>query len=141
MATQLQLTRQFGTEILEHLSAEAEVPVLQGMQRQGDVLVRPARESYDVANSVAVPSNGIPVVRGENGGNTHLLLGEGDVRYLPLEDTGPTSLDLGVMFVGNGATAYLAHPQHGYMAIGEGTFVFSRQRELSVEDELRIIAD
>lgn len=144
MATQLQLTNRFGTELLEHLPEDVEIPILQGTQRQGDVLVCPAGEigNYeDVANAPLIPSAGIPVVRGENGGNTHFLVAEGEVRYVPEKETNAHSLLLGTMFVGEGSSAYLTHPQHGFMGIGSGTYIFKRQREVSLEEELRIIAD
>jgi hypothetical protein len=35
--------------------------------------------------------------------------------------------------------AYLTHPEHGFNAIGTGSYVINRQREQA--DEIRIIAD
>lgn len=145
MATQLQLTNQFGTELLDHLPNDVEIPIVQGSQRQGDVLIRPSKDGEvlldEVSTAPLIPMAGVPVVRGENGGNTHLLVGEGDVRYLPAKETTATSLILGSLLVGEGSVAYLTHPQHGFMGIGSGTYIVKRQREVSVEEELRIIAD
>jgi hypothetical protein len=46
---------------------------------------------------------------------------------------------VGVFTVTEGATAYLAHPEHGYMGIAPGTYTVRRQREQA--DEIRQVAD
>lgn len=127
-----------GVEIDPHLDREALVPVSNGLQRQGDVIVVPAvavREGG--AATTLVPQCGVPVVRGEAGGNTHLLLADGDagVWY----DPAPAALTLGLLTVADGAVAFLAHPEHGYAGIGPGTYVVRRQREQA--DEIRMVAD
>jgi hypothetical protein len=67
-------------------------------------------------------------VRGEFGGHTHTLLAEGAVAFDAA--TGEEGLDIGVLTVAAGATAFLAHPEHAYSGIGPGTYVLRRQREL-----------
>ena len=114
-----------GIDVDEHLDREMTIPVLSGLQAQGDVMVVP-RPALGAA-VVAVPRNGVPVVRGEFGGHTHTLLAEGEVRFDPASEEG---LDLGVLTVAEGAVAYLAHPEHAYSGIGAGTYVLRRQREL-----------
>lgn len=114
-----------GIDVDEHLDRQMAIPVLTGLQAQGDVMVVP-RPALGAA-VVAVPRNGVPVVRGEFGGHTHTLLAEGEVRFDPAIEEG---LDIGVLTVAEGAVAYLAHPEHAYSGIGAGTYVLRRQREL-----------
>lgn len=125
-----------GVDVHEHLDREFQIPVLSAPQRQGDVMVVPLAAGRQA--STGVGRDGFPVVRGENGGNTHLLLAEGDVRFdsLPVS---PTNLALGTLTVGEEATAWLAHPEHGYLGIAPGSYELRRQREQA--DELRLVAD
>lgn len=136
MATQFQLREKFDTEALEHLG-DAEVPVLATMQRQGDVLIVPMR-SGQVAGLVAVPREGVVVVRGEAGGNTHLLVADGPVSFAPTTDARGT-VRLGTLVVEEGATAFLTHPEHGFMGIAPGTYRINRQREQA--EQVRLVAD
>jgi hypothetical protein len=134
--TVTQLIDLHGVDVDAHLDREATVPVSTGLQRQGDVIVVPARMVRPGSQArTAVPRAGVAVVRGEAGGNTHLLLADGPVRF----DAAPRDLTLGVLTVDEGATAYLAHPEHGYAGIGPGTYVVRRQREQA--DEIRMVAD
>ena len=136
MNTLTTLARRHNVELNEHLIADAEVPVLTGVQRQGDVLVVPTRKGAETGSPV--PPEGVAVVRGENGGNTHLLVADGAVTWRAVRPQ-RGSLALGVVTVEGGATAYLAHPEHGFMGIGAGTYRISRQREQA--DEIRVVAD
>lgn len=125
-----------GVDVDPHLDRQATVPVSTGLQRQGDIIVIPAPAVRVGATAEkSVPQCGVAVVRGEAGGNTHLLLADGPVRY----DPAPADLTLGVLTVDAGATAYLAHPEHGYAGIGPGTYVIRRQREQA--DEIRMVQD
>jgi hypothetical protein len=118
------------------------VPVYTGLQFQGDVAVIPTDRADRIDDGrpqpVVVPAAGIPVVRGENGANTHLLLAAGPCTWLPVDRSG-NGLDLGVLGVPADATAWLAHPEHGYLGIGPGRYVIRRQREQA--DEIRLVAD
>lgn len=120
-------------EIPEHLAADAEIPVLTGLQVQGDIAIIPTRPSAKLG--VQVPADGVAVVRGENGGNTHLLVGEG-IEWAPVENFGQA---LGVLTVPSGATAFLLHPEHGGNAMGPGCYTLRRQREQA--DEIRLVQD
>jgi len=126
-------------EIPAHLLADAEVPVVTGMQRQGDIIVIPAKPGADVG--APVPAAGVAVVRGENGGNTHLLVGDlSDTTAVCWRETkGGDLLELGTVTVPVGAVAHLIHPEHGAQGIGEGTYRIRRQREQA--DEIRMVAD
>jgi len=129
-----------GVQVDEHLDRDLTVPVSGGLQRQGDVIVIPAtvagRGTPDATEPV--PAAGVAVVRGENGGNTHLLLGAPAAFYTPARPRSG-SLDLGVLTVPAGSSAYLAHPEHGYAGIAPGTYVVRRQREQA--DEIRLVQD
>jgi len=125
-----------GIDVHGHLDRDFVIPVLAEPQRQGDVFILPSPKAKEAGTPVG--RQGHPVVRGENGGNTHLLLPEGDVRFDALEPS-PTNLTLGILTVAKNAVAWLAHPQHGYLGIAPGRYEIRRQREQA--DELRLVAD
>ena len=109
--------------------------MLIGVQRQGDLIVLPMRPGVDAGD--LVPAEGVAVIRGEAGGNTHLLVGEG-VSWRPVARNGD-DLDLGVVTVPSGAVAYLLHPEHGGQGFAPGAYQIRRQREQA--DEIRMVAD
>lgn len=143
-ATLADVIDRHGVDVLEHLDRQMDVPVLGGLQAQGDVIVVPSGIAAGTSSrfmrvaSTPVPATGVAVVRGENGGNTHLLLAEGDVRWNVIERA-DNGLDLGFLAVADGATAFLAHPEHGYAGIAPGRYVIRRQREQA--DEIRLVQD
>lgn len=118
----------YNTDVLEHLDRDAAIPHITDAGIQGDVSV--LRDNTITAASTAVPAAGVAVVRGENGGNTHLLLPDGAVFYdrAPVDDDPETTV-IGTLTVPEGSTAVLAHPEHGYMTFGAGTWRVGRQRE------------
>ena len=130
----------FSVDIDAHLDRQATIPVLDGLQFQGDVAIVPAvmANRPTALAATVLPAAGFPVVRGESGGNTHLLLAQGDVRF-DAHQGGDTDLRLGTLTVAEGATAYLAHPEHAYTGIAPGTYELRRQREQA--DEIRMVAD
>lgn len=129
----------FGVFVLEHHDRELGIPVIAGLQHQGDVSVVPARMVDDFrAPTTVVPAAGVPVVRGESGGNTHLLLGDGRV-CLDAREASADRLTLGSLRVDEGATAYLAHPEHAFSGIGPGDYVIRRKRTQA--DEIRLVVD
>lgn len=141
-----------GVDIDPHLDREALVPVSAGLQRQGDVIVIPEAMARAVVSTLmvvlkgGVPDDrlvapvGVPVIRGEAGGNTHLLLADGDVRFVAISGAIVEETFIGLLVVAEGATGYLAHPEHGYAGIAPGTYVIRRQREL-VQNTVRMVAD
>lgn len=136
MSTNLHtLIERHGIEVHEHLDRDLAIPVLTGLQRQGDVIIVP--DSTAKAAS-PVPAAGVPVVRGENGGNTHAIVADGPV-FCDTRQASATDLTLATLTVPDGSTAYLAHPEHGYNGIGAGTYTLRRQREQA--DELRMVQD
>jgi hypothetical protein len=132
----------FGVLVDEHHDRDLDIPVLTGLQFQGDVAVVPTTGWLPATSEPEpVPAEGIAVVRGENGGHTHLLLASGPCTWAPSTAAGtdPSDLDLGVLTVPQGASAFLAHPEHAYSGIGAGSYVIRRQREQA--DVTRFVAD
>jgi hypothetical protein len=131
MATIHELTQLTGIDVVtDH---DTDIPVLSGMQRQGDVLLLPAA----VTATAAVPTSGTPVVRGENGGNTHAVYAADRPVYCDTD--APADLRVATMTVPDGSIAYLGHPEHGYMGIAPGSYEIRRQREMA--GRARMIAD
>lgn len=130
------LAEQTGVTVTADWADDITIPILSGLQRQGDVLIVPSLREKPAAT--AVPSAGTPVVVGESGGNTHAIHAEGDVR-VDVRAPEAGRLLAAVVTVAPGATAWLAHPEHGFLGIGEGTYEVRRQREMA--DELRLVAD
>lgn len=135
------LVKTHGIDVLDHLDKDMLVPIISDQaQVQGDVIFLPIRAGHESTVGDAVPSNGYPLVRGESGGNTHMLVAEGPVCFKPganLDDE--TNLVLGVITVPQGAVAYSAHPEHGFLGLGPNTWMAKRQREQA--DEIRRVAD
>lgn len=128
-----------GVDVLDHLDREAAVPVLDGLQMQGDLAVIPAGgDSWargTRSGAVFVQAEGLPVIEAVGGGHEHRLLpgAPGTVTFWPAGQ----GQDIG--FVLASGPAYLAHPEHGYLGIAPGQYVLRRQREQA--DEERLIAD
>lgn len=133
MSTLTDVMTPHGVAVPEHLEAQADVRLLTGLQRQGDLFIVPMKPGK-VAGLEPVPPEGIPVVRGEAGGNTHLLIADGPVFYARRDGQ-----DLGTCVVEEGGAAYLIHPEHGASGMAPGTYGLRRQREQS--DAVRLIAD
>ena len=135
--------RTFGIAVDAHHDRALDIPVLSGLQAQGDVAVIPASapRAVVVEDKHLVPQAGVAVVRGENGGHTHLLLAAGPCYWAPSDAAGvdPSDLDLGTLTVPGGSVAYLAHPEHAYAGIGAGTYTLRRQREQA--DVQRFVED
>jgi hypothetical protein len=129
--------------VADDLLADIEVPVLSGVpQRQGDVLVIPRAHAGKAELDAMTPvgRSGVPVVRGEATGNTHLLDAvQGDVRWKAHAGQ-DGDLTLGVLYVGPDSVANLLHTdEHGCNAIGPGTYTLHGKREMA--DEIRRVAD
>lgn len=118
---------------LDHLDRQAALPVVDTIAAQGDVLIR---RTTGTPATTPVPKAGVAVVRGESGGNTHLLVGDA---FYDTRTASADALVVGVITVPTGGTALLSHPEHGGMVIAPGTYEARRQREQA--DELRLVAD
>jgi len=131
-----ELTSKHGFDVLEHLEAEASVPVHKGLQAQGDLFIVPVSSGDYPAGTVAeIGAEGVPVIEAVGGGHEHRIfasvpgtarvrmLGRGqDIAYL--ECTEPV---------------YSLHVEHGATGIAPGAYLFRRQREQA--DEERLVAD
>lgn len=135
MATTAELIEATGVAVCTEQDFDIDIPVHSGVQRQGDVLVRPA----SVAATTPVPATGTPVVRGENGGNTHAIYAADGPVFCDVQAGSAQDLRVAVLSVPEGSTAYLGHPEHGYMGIAPGDYEIRRQREMA--EELRMVAD
>lgn len=127
----------------DDLLASIEVPVLTGLQRQGDVLIfpRPKLGKAELDGMIPVPASGVNVVRGEATGNAHILDAvEGVVLWRAHVASQADDLTLGVLSVPEDGIAHLIHTdEHGCNAIGPGTYVLVGKREMA--DEIRRVAD
>ncbi|MEU8247929.1 hypothetical protein [Nonomuraea sp. NPDC048916] len=138
------LSQRTGLAVLDHLERSARIPVVDGLQAQGDLIVIPHAV---VASSVKfwpdsiwkdVPPEGVELLRGAAGGNPHTLVADpGTCRWTThVLDT--DRLALGVFQTS--AVAYLLHPEHGATGCTPGTYVIRRQREHEGRWE-RLVAD
>lgn len=125
----------FGTDVLDHLDREVTVPTVTKAGMQGDVSILRVTKT---AATKPVAAAGVAVVRGENGGNTHSLHGDGPIFWEPAPER-EGSLLLGKLTVPVGSEAVMAHPEHGFLAIAAGTYEIGRQREYA--GEWRMVAD
>ncbi len=127
----------FDVDVLEHLDRDAAIPHITDAGIQGDVSF--LRDQSISEATTAVPAAGVPVVRGENGGNTHALFADGPVFFDGRDATDPEDTAIGTLTVPEGSTAFLLHPEHGAMSFGTGTFRVGRQREQA--DVVAFVAD
>lgn len=105
---------------------DLEIPVLTGIQRQGDVIVVPS-----VAPVAGVPiGDGVDVVEAETDSmNSHILIGDG--HWLRHSGDG---LVAGTVWVPEGGEAFLIHTEeHNALGIGPGCYQVRRQREWAPE--------
>lgn len=135
MTTTTELSAVTGVAVIADVDPDLDIPVLSGFQRQGDVLVLPSSETAHTPVTTA----GTPVVRGENGGNTHAIYAADGPVFCETYTATRNSLRVARLTVPDGSTAYLAHPEHGYMGIATGSYEIRRQREFA--RTFRIVSD
>jgi hypothetical protein len=129
-----QLAEHASITVLDQLELEAILPVLDGLQAQGDLIVIPERYARDVTVPVyaawrEVPANGLDLLRGEAGGNTHTLVANPGTCEWATTIVDRTGLALGMLRAS--APAYLIHAEHGGTGIAPGTYLVRRQRQAS----------
>jgi hypothetical protein len=134
--TLAELTRRTGRDVLDHLERQVTIPVVDGLQAQGDLIVVPYAF---VARAVAlttnhwreVPAAGVELLRSAAGGNPHTLVADpGTCRWTRhVRDT----MGLAIAMIETSAVAYLIHPEHGGTGIAPGRYVVRRQRERETE--------
>lgn len=139
MKTYEEMLSLHNVQIPPHLADQVEVPVLTGLQRQGDIICRPITgdTAHVRAHAKSVPVGaGVQVIFGEATGNTHWLNGDAGVTWAPVN----SGQVIGVVTVPAGTTAYLTHTEeHGCNGIGTGVYELRRKREMA--DEIRQVAD
>lgn len=119
-------------DVLAHLERQVTVPVLDGPQAQGDLIVLPLSMITTVTEHHwtlwrPVPAGGVELVRGVAGNNPHTLVADpGTCEWTP-EVRDP--LRLGIALFTNTEPAYLIHPEHGGSGVAPGTWLVRRQQE------------
>lgn len=122
-----------------HLEADAEVPVLTGLQAQGDLLVIPAGKLPKGVTPEPVTAAGVQVVAGEATGNTHWLHQGFDspgVAWARVD----RGLTIGYVVVPDGQSAMLVHTdEHGANGVGPGVYAIHGKQEMA--DQIRRVQD
>ncbi|WP_174550894.1 hypothetical protein [Actinomadura latina] len=76
------LSQQTGLAVLDHLEQSVSIPVIDGFQAQGDLIVIPVSEIsaslsfHPKALWTDVPPEGVELLRGAAGGNPHTLVAD-----------------------------------------------------------------
>ncbi|MGI5207146.1 hypothetical protein ACQEU6_36920 [Spirillospora sp. CA-108201] len=126
------LSERTGLAVLDHLDRSVSVPVVDGIQAQGDLIVVPTSEipSLSVSPSATwtdVPPEGVELLRGAAGGNPHTLVADPGACRWTRGVSEPGGLAIGVFEAS--ATVYLLHPEHGASGCAPGRYAVRRQRE------------
>jgi hypothetical protein len=138
------LSQQTGLAVLDHLEQSVSIPVVDGLQAQGDLIVIPlsvvassARVRPD-ARWRDVPPEGVELLRGAAGGNPHTLVADPGTCRWTTDMSDSHWLAIGVFETS--AVAYLLHPEHGATGCTPGAYVVRRQREFEGR-RARLVAD
>ncbi|WP_067532931.1 hypothetical protein [Nocardia crassostreae] len=137
------LTARTGVDVLDHVDREAGIPVIAGMQAQGDLIVIPLEQVPQVSPHngrwTEVPPAGIEIIRGGSGANPHVLVADpGSCRWTTrVRDPQGLSLDC----LDTTAIAYLLHPEHGGSGIAPGRYLIRRQREHTAPNRTTLVVD
>ena len=116
-----------GLDVLAHLDRQVDVPVIDGLQAQGDLIVIPSAMAgtvHSLGGWHALPAEGAELVRGGDGTNPHTLVGSCELTTWLVDPEG-----LAVAAIDNAAPVYLVHPEHGATGIAPGRWIVRRQRE------------
>jgi hypothetical protein len=124
-----------GLDVLDHLERDITVPVIDGLQAQGDLIVIPLR----LLNTVRfqewthwrpVPADGVELVRGVAGNNPHTLVADAGGCEWTTGIHDPLRLAIAVFR--NTVPVYLVHPEHGASGVAPGCWLVRRQQERGV---------
>lgn len=141
------LSHRTGLAVLDHLEREVTIPVIDGLQAQGDLIVVPhhlVTRAVSLSSWFAdwrdVPAEGVELLRGAAGGNPHTLVADPGTCQWTTRVRDHLMLALGVLRAN--APVYLLHPEHGATGLTPGTYVIRRQREHdSLTRANRLVAD
>lgn len=123
-------------QVYDWLDRSVSVPIHDGMQAQGDIIVVPISRTPG-GGAVDCPRHGIDVVPSVNGGHAHTLLApDGGCTVRLTRTTGPE--DLVIALIDTTETCYLLHAEHGASGIAPGRYEIRRQREWSAAEARRI---
>lgn len=118
-------------DVLDHLEREVVVPVVDGPQAQGDLIVLPRWLVKEVVVPERphrpLPRAGVELVRGVAGNNPHTLVA--DPGTCEWTTTVHDPFGLAIAAFHNTAVAYLIHPEHGATGVAPGDWVVRRQQE------------
>lgn len=130
MATLQQLADRFGYAELGAAFGEIDIPVLTGMQRQGDILILP-RDAALLDERKFYAIEGLPLFDlVSDDQHSHTLHGAGWVHFFDDPDQAPAPNSVAWLIVPNGAEAYLMHSaEHGALGIGPGHYEIRSQME------------
>lgn len=122
-------------DVLDHLERQVTVPVLDGPQAQGDLIVLPRTmvplvTDHELSRWLRVPPGGVELVRGVAGNNPHTLVADPDTCEWISAVRDP--LGLGIALFTNTAPVYLIHPEHGGSGVAPGRWLVRRQRESGI---------
>lgn len=110
-------------DTLDHLERQTTIPVVDGLQAQGDLIVIPLSMTHLPVGETAdrwVPAGGLHLVAGAGGRNPHVLVAEPRTcRWAPGEHH--------LALVENFEPVYLLHPEHGGTGIAPGRWLIRRQ--------------
>ncbi len=126
MITLATLSARTGHTFDDHLDRRLTIPVLDGLQAQGDLLVIPA-VLLGASDWRPVPPEGLVLL---DGVHPHVLVADpGTCRWTDGPD--------GRSFAAT-APVYLMHPEHGATGLAPGSYVTHRQREWRKTVELPV---
>ncbi|MDT7786075.1 MAG: hypothetical protein QOF58_4494 [Pseudonocardiales bacterium] len=120
-----ELVDRTSVDALDHLERESTIPVVDGLQAQGDLIVIPfamLADAPDQNTSRWVPAEGIHLIAGEDGRNPHVLVAD------PGTCTWSAAEEQDVAVIENTEPVYLLHPEHGGTGIAPGEWLVRRQR-------------
>ena len=131
------LAARYGYDDLSVAFPEADIPVLRGAQRQGDVLVLPSTlpKSLPGFGRSQRLDGGVVVVGSDGFGHTHTLFGDGVVRRLRASESARDKT-IAWLVVPEGGEAFLMHSdEHGALGVGPGAYEIRRQLEYRDPDQ------
>ncbi|MGV9775253.1 hypothetical protein [Streptosporangium sp. NPDC003464] len=138
------LSRQTGLAVLDHLEQSVSIPVVDGLQAQGDLIViplpvtAPSVRPWCDAGWTDVPPEGVELLRGAAGGNPHTLVADPGTCRWTTDVLDSDGLAIGIFETS--AVAYLLHPEHGATGCTLGAYAVRRQREYEGR-RARLVAD
>ena len=119
-----------GMDALDHLERQLTIPIIDGLQAQGDLIVIPLALTTarpDTHDWRVVPPSGVELVRGAAGNNPHTLVADPDTCRHTERVHDPVGL--GITVFENSTPVYLVHPEHGGTGVAPGLWLVRRQRE------------